>query len=66
MDECWTTKIAWNITLRQDKRLKHNSFEVQYGAEVWPKLTYAEATAKLGEAIMHALACEFKLDNERN
>lgn len=66
MKTCWTTSICWDITLRQDARRKHNSFEVQYGVEVWPLLTYEQAAAKLGQVIMHALACEGNVDNERD
>lgn len=38
-------------------------FTVRYGAQSDDNLTYGGAAAKLGQAIMHALACEGKLDN---
>lgn len=66
MKTCWKTTIVWDITLRQRKRRKHNSFEVQYGAVVHSNLSYDEAAHKLGECLMHALACEDELDNERD
>lgn len=66
MRTCWTTNLCWDITLRQRKRRKKNSFEVQYGFVINTDLTYEQAAAKLGQCIMHALACENKLDNERD
>lgn len=59
---CWSTTICWGITLRQRGR---DNFEVQYGAEVHKDLDYARAAEQLGQCIMHALACEDKLDNRR-
>lgn len=44
-------------------QLGRNRFEVHYGLQVDRDLDYAQAAAKLGEAIMHALACEGRLDN---
>ncbi len=38
-------------------------FRVTYGLEVYDDLTYSEACERLGEAILHALACNSKLDN---
>lgn len=38
-------------------------FTVQYGLQVKKRLTYEEAADELGECLMHALACEGKLDN---
>lgn len=38
-------------------------FTVQYWKQIDKELTYAQAAAKYGEAIMHALACEGILDN---
>lgn len=40
-----------------------DDFTVVYGKQVDAHLPYAEAAAKLGEAIMHALALEGKVDN---
>lgn len=56
---CWKATICWDITLHQTGR---DRFIVQYGAEVF-KGDYAAAAHRLGECIMHALACEDKLDN---
>lgn len=58
--ECWSTNIVWDIVLRQNGI---DSFEVQYGAEIYKRLDYAAAAKTLGQAVMHALACEDKLDN---
>lgn len=50
----------WPIVLSQQGK---DNFTVAYGKQIDARLPYAEAAAKLGEAIMHALACEGKLDN---
>lgn len=52
---------AFNITLQQRADKK---FRVTYGMQVEDNLTYVQAAAKLGQAIMHALACDSLLDNE--
>ena len=39
------------------------SFTVQYGKQIERGLSYSTAAAKLGQAIMHAAACDGKLDN---
>lgn len=53
--------IRWgSVTLQQ--RGKDN-FAVRYGMQVDSELTYAAAAAKLGQAIMHELACDGNLDN---
>lgn len=39
-------------------------FAVQYGQQLDHGLDYAEAAAKLGQAMMHALACEGRIDDE--
>jgi hypothetical protein len=51
---------AWPIELRQNGV---NRFTVTYGRQVESGLTYSQAATKYGEAIMHALACEGRLDN---
>lgn len=48
------------IELRQ---VGKDNFTVRYGLQVDTGLDYARAAAKLGEAIMHHLACESLLDN---
>lgn len=48
------------IKLQQHGR---DSFRVTYGQQVNDRLTYSEAAAELGAAIMHRLACESQLDN---
>lgn len=59
--QCWTTTIGGlPITLIQTGV---DRFTVAYWKETNGGLTYAEACAKLGQAIMHALACDGKLDN---
>lgn len=40
-----------------------DKFTVQYGKQVCKGLTYGRAASELGGAIMHALACNDKLDN---
>lgn len=52
--------LAFPIKLEQ---LGVDRFRVTYGLQVDDELTYGRAAAKYGEAIMHALACDSKLDN---
>lgn len=54
--------LAFRVELRQRGR---DNFTVIYGLQVDERLTYGEAAAKLGQAIMHALACESELDNRQ-
>lgn len=57
----WATVIAgMTISLIQTGR---NNFTVTYWKDVNDKLTYNQACDKLGQCILHALACESKLDN---
>jgi hypothetical protein len=57
----WKTKRAgFVIALAQ---AGPDDFTVRYGKQTDAGLTYADAAAKLGQALMHALACEGKLDN---
>lgn len=51
--------LSISITQGKGKR-----FTVTYGQQIAAGLSYAEACAKLGQAIMHALACEGGIDNE--
>ena len=54
-------KTPWGpIKLEQRGR---NNFRVTYGKEVKDRLTYSEACSALGQAQMHWLACEGKLNN---
>lgn len=55
--------VPFGITLEQHGG-KDKLFKVTYGLQVEDNLTYAEAGKSLGYAIMHALACDGKLDNE--
>ncbi len=54
-------KHDYPITLYQ---ATNGLFTVQYGKQLDTALDYAEAAAKLGEAIMHACACDGLIDNE--
>ena len=49
------------FAIQLHKRSKH-VFRVTYGYQVDDHLTYAEAAAKLGQAIMHRAACDGLLD----
>ena len=49
-----------SVTLQQ--RGKDN-FAVRYGKQVDADLSYSQACAELGQAIMHELACDGRLDN---
>lgn len=57
--ECFTLPDM-QIMLGQQGR---DNFTVTYGKQVDSNLSYGEACTKLGRAILHALACEGKLDN---
>lgn len=48
------------VTLQQRRQ---NCFLVRYGREIHADLTYSEACYRLGQALMHQLACDDKLDN---
>lgn len=62
MKICFETELAgFQIRLSQ-YRSAPGRFTVIYGQEVREGLTYEQAGAKLGLAIMHAAACEGKLD----
>lgn len=51
----------WTVKLEQRA---NRLFRVTYGKQVDDHLTYSDAAAKLGQAIMHAAACEGRLDND--
>jgi hypothetical protein len=55
-----TEMAGFAIVLEQRGR---NKFRVVYGLQVDDDLNYGAAAAKLGSAIMHAAACEDRLDN---
>jgi hypothetical protein len=40
-----------------------DSFTVEYGKQVHSGLSYGAACTELGQAIMHALSCDGKVDN---
>lgn len=52
--------LAYPISLEQQG---HQRFTVTYGKQVRTHLNYSQAAAELGSCIMHALACEARLDN---
>lgn len=59
---CYAIKIAgYSITLEQQAK---SNFIVTYGKQVDRNLSYNNAALMFGAAIMHALACEGRLDNE--
>ncbi len=62
MNTCHQTIIIseWPITLEQ---AASGAFRVTYGKQVKSGLSYEAAAAEYGACIMHALACEGKLDN---
>lgn len=45
---------------------KTGLFKVTYGLQIKSGLTYVEAAHEFGECVFHALACESKLDNEKD
>lgn len=63
----WKSRVAgFPVILMQDRKRQSESFSVQYGQQLDHNLTYSEAASKLGQALMHGLACEGLLDNERD
>ena len=42
-----------------------DSFTVTYGLQIKKNLRYSAAATELGACIMHALACDGKLDNRK-
>lgn len=56
------TMAGFPIELKQENA-RRRTFTVSYGADVRRGLTYAQAAAALGQSIMHALACESRLNN---
>lgn len=50
------------VRLFKDRRLPVYQYAVQYGRQLDRCLSYSEAAAKLGEALMHRLACQGALD----
>ena len=56
---CWSSD-EWTVKLYQRGV---DRFTVQYGLQTDQELSYGEACAKLGQAILHALACDGELDN---
>lgn len=58
---CFTiSEFEWNISLIQNGK---DNFTVKYGKETRSNLDYASAACQFGGAVMHALACEGRLDN---
>jgi hypothetical protein len=59
--DCYRTEISqFPITLAQRGP---DDFRVTYGKQVKSELNYSQAARELGSCIMHALACESKIDN---
>lgn len=58
---CFETIID-NLPVRLHQQGK-DRFAVTYWLQTKDNLSYEDATHELGAAIMHALACEGKLDN---
>jgi hypothetical protein len=58
---CWETKrLSFPVKLEQ--HIETGRFRVTYGREVHNDLTYEQAGRHLGLSIMHALACDRRLD----
>lgn len=60
-------KIAWSThvagVLVELSQRGPEDFCVIYGTQVVAPLTYADACAKLGQALLHGLSCDDKVDN---
>jgi len=55
------TRLAFPVRLEQYGA--SGLFRVVYGKQVKRGLSYGQAAFELGKSIMHALACDGKLDN---
>lgn len=53
------TDLDFPIKLIQTGR---DTFTVQYGQQIDRNLAYGQAASKIGEAILHALACDGTLN----
>ena len=61
MQEVFKIEIAgYNIVLSQTEP---DNFTVQYGEEIESNLDYSQAAKSIGFCIMHALACDGKINN---
>lgn len=64
---CWETQLAgFTIRLEQKRNRRSVAFRVTYGKQVKDYLDYADAAKELGACMMHALACEGKVDNRKD
>lgn len=54
------TDLVYPLRLTQDAK---GRFTVTYGKQVVPCQSYSEAAAEYGSCLMHALACEGRLNN---
>lgn len=59
---CFETTRGYGFPIKLHQQGK-DKFSVLYGVQLDHDLSYGEAAAKLGQALMHALACEGNLDN---
>jgi len=60
MKTCFETMLA-DFPIRLEQRAD-GTFSVTYGAQKKDRLCYETASVELGSAIMHAAACEGRLD----
>lgn len=61
-------KVVWQdtkagITVVQEQN-KAGLFRVIYGLDISDKLTYLQACASIGQALLHHLSCEGIVNNE--
>ena len=60
-----TEVSGFPVRIYQNEK-RNGSFAVQYGKQMDHHLSYSDACSKLGEALLHGLACEGLVDNEMN
>lgn len=56
------SSLAFPVVLEQHET-NAKSFRVTYGKQIFDYLSYEQAARRMGESIMHALACDGHLDN---
>lgn len=59
--DCISLDLAFPVKLEQ--HTDDLTFRVTYGNEVVDRLSYEDAARNLGECVMHALACNGKLQS---
>ena len=63
MRTCYQTEISGFVIKIEQREDIYGRFRVTYGKQVTDGLTYAAAAKEFGLCVMHALACESKIND---